>query len=622
MVKKLFFTTKALCLIACAILVLGMIFNVKYVAFADEGDSQDEERRVVYISTLGELLNYTFTFEKDTDDWLNKTYNNYTLVLTQDINMAADTSWHKYAPDWEKYGWPARDMFASLDGAGHTIYNFGSLPLNQADKFDEYGRERCAGLFGFLTGNVSNLNIIYDKNKTAAPGEDVWKDYFGDYGGLAAEAHNAIVSNVHIEGDVVAASTAGGIIGWAVACEFRNCSFTGSLDGIEVGGITSDAADSNIISGCVFKGKLKGAGIGAISGRHNLSTDSMDSKIEVVYDSNIAIIDGIEVLDMGIYREDFYTVGSLVGLMNVDEIPFFTFSDNYVYIDESVTDSVWDIVGQKCEQGAGVIIIGGPTHEVALSPEQLTHIKDEESLEEPNAFKALDFDEEFEINDANGYPTTKRNHVSVIDLTDEVHKNAYQLSVGARYYSTGESAELKVDILDDSYQWVCFMVDGKDMLSADDISEMQFDMGTCHTVVVKAAPLGEIKLSGFNGVKEFKINGKEIVLADGCGSVKYRLGDVIEIEFAMEDGYEMKCLMPGGDGVLSEQDGKYFFTFPKKSVQTSDLDVTLAMKSTEIPPAAPDDDNTVVIAVTVSVGGVLLAALLTYAIVRYKRKHD
>lgn len=64
MVKKLFFTTKALCLIACAILVLGMIFNVKYVAFADEGDSQDEERRVVYISTLGELLNYTFTFEK------------------------------------------------------------------------------------------------------------------------------------------------------------------------------------------------------------------------------------------------------------------------------------------------------------------------------------------------------------------------------------------------------------------------------------------------------------------------------------------------------------------------------------------------------------------------------
>lgn len=57
-------------------------------------------------------------------------------------------------------------------------------------------------------------------------------------------------------------------------------------------------------------------------------------------------------------------------------------------------------------------------------------------------------------------------------------------------------------------------------------------------------------------------------------------------------------------------------------MQTSDLDVTLAMKSTEIPPAAPDDDNTVVIAVTVSVGGVLLAALLTYAIVRYKRKHD
>lgn len=63
-------------------------------------DPADREKQVVYISTLGELLSYTFDFfDGNGTMYLQyKLYNEYTLVLTKDMDLETDTSWHEYAP--------------------------------------------------------------------------------------------------------------------------------------------------------------------------------------------------------------------------------------------------------------------------------------------------------------------------------------------------------------------------------------------------------------------------------------------------------------------------------------------------------------------------------------------
>lgn len=85
-------------------------------------DPADKEKQVVYISTLGELLSYTFDFfDGNGTMYLQyKLYNEYTLVLTKDMDLETDTSWHEYAPDWETYGWPSRAICANIEGRSAT----------------------------------------------------------------------------------------------------------------------------------------------------------------------------------------------------------------------------------------------------------------------------------------------------------------------------------------------------------------------------------------------------------------------------------------------------------------------------------------------------------------------
>lgn len=56
-------------------------------------DPADREKQVVYISTLGELLSYTFDFfDGNGTMYLQyKLYNEYTLVLTKDMDLETDT---------------------------------------------------------------------------------------------------------------------------------------------------------------------------------------------------------------------------------------------------------------------------------------------------------------------------------------------------------------------------------------------------------------------------------------------------------------------------------------------------------------------------------------------------
>lgn len=115
-------------------------------------DPADREKQVVYISTLGELLSYTFDFfdGNGTMCLQYKLYNKYTLVLTKDMDLETDTSWHEYAPDWETYGWPSRAICANIEGAGHTISNLWGRTDPNSD-----GPRTEIGLFNILHYNFS-----------------------------------------------------------------------------------------------------------------------------------------------------------------------------------------------------------------------------------------------------------------------------------------------------------------------------------------------------------------------------------------------------------------------------------------------------------------------------------
>lgn len=94
-----------------------------------------------------------------------KLYNEYTLILTKDLDVHTDTSWHEYAyqSDWETYGWPARALYANLEGAGHTIRNLWAKP----DKMSQ-GPGGNIGLFYLISNNfIRNLNLEYDSSKMA-----------------------------------------------------------------------------------------------------------------------------------------------------------------------------------------------------------------------------------------------------------------------------------------------------------------------------------------------------------------------------------------------------------------------------------------------------------------------
>lgn len=591
---------------ACTVSIFG---TDAFVASAENKTTTEKEKKIAYVSTLGELLSYTYDYFTDTNDYINRIYEEYTLVLTQDMDLATDTSWHEYAPTWEQTGWPARSIYADIEGGGHTIYNMWSRPLDVNDG------GRVAALFWALDGDVSNLNIVYDESK-AMPAQDNPWDYYGDYGGLAYNAHGVTVSNVHVKGKFIAAGTVGGVVNWPNnKCEFYNCSFEGEINAVEAGGIIYNACDTTIIQNCLFKGKLSGAGLSAISSRHIITSDSE----HITYDSNVAIIENLEYIDMGIYKESFYPVGVLAGFVLSQGLEKFEFKNNYAYIDKNITDTIWDIALQQQDE-PGIVVIGGAMEAYDLQNGELQHIADYESLRAETTFAGLDFDAHWYIDADLGYPVTKRNFVSVIDLSSSSAAECYNLQTEDRYYGADESAEIEFSLKDSpEYQLVCFSIDGNDARNLLQEGKISLPASENHIVVIKAAPLGVFTFEYVDGIGNIRINGDAVEPVDGKVSVKYRQGDAIEFSFDVLDGYKFNWLVNSAGTEMVERDGVYTVSIPDANTVEPMLTASVKISVEEVT-ATPPENNDTVIVVAVSVSVAVAVVVATIVVLALKRK--
>ena len=147
----------------------------------------------------------------------------FTLMTDIVINEGDASTWGKNPPKykWTSIGDSVRPAKLYLDGNGHTI---SGLYVNSEDDYQ--------GLFGFLDGNVYNLNIVNSFIKGR------------DFVGAAAGATSSSVSEIFVDAIIEGRDYVGGVVGYP--------------------GYTSDASSANR---CVFKGSVKGRGyVGGIIG--------------------------------------------------------------------------------------------------------------------------------------------------------------------------------------------------------------------------------------------------------------------------------------------------------------------------------------------------------------------
>ena len=109
-------------------------------------------------------------------------------------------------------------FYGNFDGQGHTVYN---LNVNTVDELDD--SDKGAGLFGAITGNVSNVNVVNATINTAH-----WAGAIA--GSIQGTIENCSVENVtinclpeSINGAWDNGDKAGAIVGYASKGEIKNC---------------------------------------------------------------------------------------------------------------------------------------------------------------------------------------------------------------------------------------------------------------------------------------------------------------------------------------------------------------------------------------------------------------
>lgn len=197
----------------------------------------------------------------------NKNMSGKTFILERDLDLSCYPNWMPIGCSNNKY----RIFKGNFDGKNHTIYN---LRIHRLSTYD-------SGLFGFVNGKISNLNI-----------EDADVIGYTAVGILCGETQGGSFVNCTVSGKVRGNEYVGGLVGSSNS-DISNCISTVCVYGnLSVGGLTGDSRKK--ITGCQSKGDIFGyETTGGISGSHG----------GIIIDSvNTAIVDG------------YLNVGGIVGV--------------------------------------------------------------------------------------------------------------------------------------------------------------------------------------------------------------------------------------------------------------------------------------------------------------------
>lgn len=226
------------------------------------------------------------------------------FVLTSDIALNNVSDWEEYfdTSDWEEYFdsrgiWPEWNSWCPIGYAWQLGYAFeGNFDGNEHIIYGLYsdfcsggsngGRNGVSGLFGYVKGNVSNINIAYALIK---PHTNIMMESMG---GVVGNLSGGSIDNCHgkqiiIEGAWLANNEGvdiGGICGSITDnAEIKNCSMEGIISGSSydgsscTGGIVGRASDNsseiynclnkcNITSGDIKSSAAQYVNVGGICG--------------------------------------------------------------------------------------------------------------------------------------------------------------------------------------------------------------------------------------------------------------------------------------------------------------------------------------------------------------------
>lgn len=233
------------------------------------------------ISTEGQLRGLaSLVNEEQTDNWKptrTETFEDVTFTLDNDITLTGE---------WESIGFDKSYNFAGIfDGDGHTIKGL-NITKNAL----------CTGLFGYLVGEVRNLNV-----------EGTINIGTGSCGGVAGIlADTGKITDCTSKVKISAGSKIGGIAGYNNGGIIEGCTNTGAVSGtFKVGGITGENWGGTVTK-CCNKAEIKSSergvatyGTGGVAGR------SVSASAEVS-----------ECYNSGIINSNTEATGGVVGYIN------------------------------------------------------------------------------------------------------------------------------------------------------------------------------------------------------------------------------------------------------------------------------------------------------------------
>ena len=172
------------------------------------------------------------------------------FVLTNDIDLMSDTSWHEHVSDIEK-GWnpiAAVNNSGKFDGNGHKICN---LKINRPDM-------QYVGLFSVCSLTILNLYVESENL------EETEAIVGGDITGLICAKLLGSIENVSAKGTVRSDNVAGGLAGQAQGV-ISNSDFEGSVYAKSAGGLVGNSISAKILNSYAYAdltGKIIGGLIG------------------------------------------------------------------------------------------------------------------------------------------------------------------------------------------------------------------------------------------------------------------------------------------------------------------------------------------------------------------------
>ncbi len=241
---------KLLSVVFAAVMLLTMTVIVgaaEVTQLAGTGDFDDPYQ----IGTLDELK----WFRDDVNG--GNDYKGKYVVLTNDIDISGET-------DWTPIG-NASNVFAGyFNGKGKTV---SGLTITSApDHSGFFGMVNKQAYIEVVTPVIQNLNLT---NVSVKGGKQC--------GGLAGQVYVGKVINVSVSGNITGGSYVGGLVGHVYAT-FEDCSFEGTVTGVQAGGIAG-AGDCKAHRSSVV-GDVSGTWVGGIVGNGQEGTSAVDCYVK------------------------------------------------------------------------------------------------------------------------------------------------------------------------------------------------------------------------------------------------------------------------------------------------------------------------------------------------------